>query len=481
MGLARQRVVFRCVAIATAFLAVGNLLNFHLSWSSQPSSLVFPHHTEQTSSGCLSWGEWSPCSATCGTGDRIRRRPERPACDLTVETQPCTFAPCPCGADEWNAWSKCIGSCGNTGSRRRTRSVLSEDVCASSESQECQVPACQAGSDEEDGDVSNRADDADDQVDGGSDRDREKRTPKLDCAHANQINYVDGDFFAKGYAKTAWRAEFDGHAMVIKRPIDQRHLARFQKGVQWELDWLQKLPAHKHLMRFYGHCSDDKAPFTAVEGELVKFSFVADTPSVSWCHRLQLARQAMDLLALLEHHGLTHCDYKYDQTAIDLDGTLKLVDLKSLRRYPEGLPYKGDKACTKDSKCKICLKGMKFSFEHTCDKARGMCHGYSTSSMVAATAESLFKRLFEHEDARFEYPDSTTKERVSAMIQSAAHQDPEERISRQQVEFALDDLLSSSAAKTCLVETAGAFKQGLRDALATMVDEHSERCKNRYC
>ena len=74
---------------------------------------------------------------------------------------------------------------------------------------------------------------------------------------------------------------------------------------------------------------------------------------------------------------------RYDQTAIDFDGNLKLVDVKSLRHLEwtenhERRNYKSGTTCTHGSTCKKCMKmAANLTSEHSCDHASKKCHGYA--------------------------------------------------------------------------------------------------------
>lgn len=77
------------------------------------------------------WGEFGPCSVTCGDGTQTRERKcDNPApqhggaqCQGgTKESKICQEKPCPVngGYSDWNAWSACSVSCGS-GERTRSR------------------------------------------------------------------------------------------------------------------------------------------------------------------------------------------------------------------------------------------------------------------------------------------------------------------------------------------------------------------------
>ncbi|XP_975464.3 spondin-1 [Tribolium castaneum] len=88
------------------------------------------------------WGPWSECSATCGVGFKMRTRlfidsMGRKKCPhiTVVEKEKCMSAPCTadqieipdpmCPTTDWSDWSPCSASCGK-GIRMRTRLLLVE-------------------------------------------------------------------------------------------------------------------------------------------------------------------------------------------------------------------------------------------------------------------------------------------------------------------------------------------------------------------
>ncbi|XP_078600551.1 properdin-like [Branchiostoma floridae x Branchiostoma japonicum] len=103
-----------------------------------------------------SWGSWSSCSASCGSGTQTRTRSiavsascaGRACVGGTRESKSCYGGCCPrnCLWHNWSTWSACTTSCGNSGTRSRTRSKTAE-YCGGSQ---CsgdgdQVEACNRG------------------------------------------------------------------------------------------------------------------------------------------------------------------------------------------------------------------------------------------------------------------------------------------------------------------------------------------------
>jgi len=77
------------------------------------------------------WGMWSTCTKTCGTGSHHRERsiasgPENggAACPALAQTAPCNAAACPIDCiDKWDDWTSCSRTCG-IGYRYRHRLVV---------------------------------------------------------------------------------------------------------------------------------------------------------------------------------------------------------------------------------------------------------------------------------------------------------------------------------------------------------------------
>ena len=77
------------------------------------------------------WGSWSQCTASCGSGERVRGRSERVraayggrSCAPLTENARCSLQQCPqdCSVSAWSAWSSCSRSC-DDGISRRYRTI----------------------------------------------------------------------------------------------------------------------------------------------------------------------------------------------------------------------------------------------------------------------------------------------------------------------------------------------------------------------
>jgi len=114
------------------------------------------------------WGAWTACSTSCGTGTKVRAREplgvgrfiaalhtpgsddarhKLPVCEALTERASCGASLCPvdCKTSAWSEWQTCSKTCG-TGTRKRYRSEI---IAAAFGGKRCsgqltQVSACQA-------------------------------------------------------------------------------------------------------------------------------------------------------------------------------------------------------------------------------------------------------------------------------------------------------------------------------------------------
>lgn len=220
--------------------------------------------------------------------------------------------------------------------------------------------------------------------------------------------YRDAVPIARGFSKAAWRAEFNGRPLVVKKPAlfdgeTAPSLAARQAflfALRQELKFLIRIGRHRNILEYYGGCHSGTAALgeiaLAVEGPLVAWLPVIMARQLGWSARLHLAVQLTHLLELLASRHLIHCDWKADQIALSADLTVKLVDLKSLRFHgSSATPWQSTQTCVHDDECRgECFKWLNENNyatpELTCDVERGRCRGLAAPSMIHASVQLLF-------------------------------------------------------------------------------------------
>lgn len=308
---------------------------------------------------------------------------------------------------------------------------------------------------------------------------------KLNCNNSKEaLIYLDGAPFAKGYAKTAWRALYNGKEVVVKRPIDSAKISRFVKGIDWEDKWFEYLN-HPYISQYHGVCRDKENAFEVVEGGLAKWSFVADNAATPWCLRLRMAMQTLELTLYLLSHAIIHCDWKYDQTAIDAGGNLKLVDVKSLRRLEfdaqhNRRPYKSKTTCEHGSTCKKCMKmAPDLIVEHACNHTSKKCHGYGEKGMTYSTSLLFFRHLFRAEVFK-DAPSLQFQADLDTMFVHAEASSQTARWTLQQLSDHLQAMHDRHGAAACLQDDAR-IREVVKAAYKDMTTGYADRCKKRYC
>lgn len=178
--------------------------------------------------------------------------------------------------------------------------------------------------------------------------------------------------------------------------------------------------------------------------------------------------------AILE---VVHCDWKYDQLAVDDRGRIRIVDVKSFRWLaPNGRPYKSDRWCFKNSKCHTCMKTVSLPRESSCNKTSHRCVGYDHRSMVSATAQAFLSPMFvKHMTHPVDKPKSREIESFLALCADA---DPNLRPNVSTMEKFFHTLYKKYEGESCMSHTniSKIFHDGYKHMVA-----NSTQCTKRYC
>eukprot|EP00039_Didymoeca_costata_P004614 m.74770 g.74770 ORF g.74770 m.74770 type:complete len:513 (+) comp12479_c0_seq5:262-1800(+) len=504
---------FACLLFSAGFLSLFGFIFISLQVRENPTEeplikakvISIVQNEEKGLQPCPEWSTWSACcKGQHGESALVYRyrvsRPVEELCVAQVEFEECmqtealskcetnkiprdvriTKNPCiqinnDCCVGEWSSWTSCTASCG-LGIKTRRRVVLpipSDGFEVSTtqlvsqcplayETNACEMKPCPTTPTKE------------------YFTETERNWLRLTCNGSDALIYVDDGPFGRGYAKEAWRALYQGHDVVVKLPIDDDKLGRYLKGIDWEDKWFMRLN-HPLISKYYGICRDGMDSFEVVEGGLAKWSFVAENVKIPWCLRVRMAMEVMELLIYLMKHAVIHCDWKYDQLAVDDEGHIRLVDVKSLRRldfkHSERRPYKSLSHCSKDSTCQKCHKMAKLPLESSCNGSTGHCVGFGAPSMVAASSQLIFRQLF----VNTTFPTPAFGASINNLMDQCERKQPTERPTFEEVHDALDKILREGDGENCFRVNKDLISDELKKSYDSMVSSYYHRCKNRYC
>eukprot|EP00041_Stephanoeca_diplocostata_P017873 m.368862 g.368862 ORF g.368862 m.368862 type:complete len:532 (-) comp20844_c0_seq1:68-1663(-) len=302
----------------------------------------------------------------------------------------------------------------------------------------------------------------------------------ISCKDFHLVHVTDQEPFGKGFSKRVFRATLRGQNVVVKRPLNHKGLDRFMNALKWEDKWLAFFQHNSLFMKYFGMCSkktvDDA--FEVVEGNLVRWHFIQQGPlSAPWCFRINLALQVLAALRVFEEKKVIHCDWKYDQLAVDESGRIRIVDVKSFRWLAPGeKPYKSDRWCSKDSKCHTCMKTVSLPQESSCNKTSRRCVGYDQRSMISATSQAFLSPMFvKHMNHA---KDRKKSLEIESFLALCADHDPNMRPNVSVMEQFFLTIYQKYDGDACMSRTnvSKIFYDGYRQMVA-----NSSQCTKRYC
>jgi hypothetical protein len=319
-----------------------------------------------------------------------------------------------------------------------------------------------------------------------------KKPRQISCSDIlNRVKYIGAHAYARGFVKEVWLAELDGQRLMVKRPAMRSDDAyeTFNYMLSLEIGWVRDLRVSPYVMQYYGACRGVAMRHfqaIAVEGPLVNWLHVVRS-RISWTGRIKLAIGFLEMLSFFERKLLAHCDWKADQVAVDLDFNVKVVDLKSFRKYSVGHGVDRGKNCTTQRDCVTVSGCFKWQFENNyavpeleCAKD-GFCVGFLAPSMIRNSVETFLWPMLSqwvHDvpvDKRDAYANG-----VEEMYRGALIAVPRDRWTAERAKKSLVALWDE-------LDAASAFGSGSRDrkilaaAIDNMISSANLRCETRYC
>jgi hypothetical protein len=321
---------------------------------------------------------------------------------------------------------------------------------------------------------------------------RFQKPRQINCSDIlHRVSYVGDHAFARGFVKEVWLGELDGLRLIVKRPAasDSDGWRLFDEMMTKEIGLVRELRVSPFVMKFYGACRGvnlRQFQAIAVEGPLVNWAHAARS-RLSWSARLLAAMSLMDVLTFLEHKLMAHCDWKADQVALDEQLGVKLVDLKSLRKYSVGHGVDRGKNCTTLRDCVVASACFKWQYENNYDVPElgcakdGFCIGFLAPSMLRNSVETFLWPMLSQwvrdiDSRRIEAYESALEQVYEGILTAA----PRDRWTAERVKRRLEALFEE-------LDGAAHLGDGSRDrdVLRALVDgltsSAKTRCESRFC
>eukprot|EP00040_Diaphanoeca_grandis_P042620 m.265453 g.265453 ORF g.265453 m.265453 type:complete len:370 (-) comp61878_c1_seq1:98-1207(-) len=327
--------------------------------------------------------------------------------------------------------------------------------------------------------------------------------PHFDACHIN-YTLLHANPIGRGFQKEVWLANVSGWE---NNPVGMKQLValhdtsvppgyetpmllkrRYTIAANAEVRMIRSFNGHPNIMELLGVCWIKQFFIVKPVAPVLWGVFDGDVP---WCFRLDLAKQAMDLVAFLHQHNMMHCDLKPDQLGVSMQGLLKLVDLDTIFKYKGAGAFMKNRTCTvKTTPTMECCGGA--CMKHSEPKsgcacpANGWCPKISSdTTLVTVMCTMMFPKLFGGQA----FKDGPTPNVNTSQTMQGHMKLFNKRCSSGTVDVkeALGFITSTIASHqseydVCTAEKRNHFEQGIAAALHNRIEQAPVKCEEkRYC